>query len=91
MPEDAVSPYLAAIEQELRDVLDYHHPAATDFWQMLYYHMGWESLTHPPTVRGKRLRPLLTVLCTAAAGGLVRRPPICRERRTPPQLYAGAR
>ena len=60
---------MAAIEQELRDVLDYHHPAATDFWQMLYYHMGWESLDQPHTVRGKRLRPLLTVLCTAAAGG----------------------
>lgn len=67
--EDAVIRYLAAIEQELRDVLDYHHPAATDFWQMLYYHMGWESLDQPHTVRGKRLRPLLTVLCTAAAGG----------------------
>ena len=67
--QDVVSSYLAAIEQELRDVLDYHHPAATDFWQMLYYHMGWESLDQPRTVRGKRLRPLLTVLCTAAAGG----------------------
>jgi hypothetical protein len=38
--EDVVSNYRAAIEQELRDILDYHHPAATDLWQMLYYHIG---------------------------------------------------
>ena len=67
--EAIVSRYLAAIEQELRDILGYHSPAATEFWQMLYYHMGWERLEQSHTVPGKRIRPLLTVLCTAAAGG----------------------
>jgi geranylgeranyl diphosphate synthase type I len=67
--ENAVDHYLAAIEQELRDVLGYHRSPAIDFWQMLYYHMGWECLDQPHAVRGKRLRPLLTVLCTSAAGG----------------------
>jgi geranylgeranyl diphosphate synthase type I len=61
--------YIVAIEQELRDILGYHSPAATDFWQMLYYHMGWEHLDQPPVLGGKRIRPLLTVLCAAAAGG----------------------
>jgi geranylgeranyl diphosphate synthase type I len=67
--QDRVSTYLGAIEQELRATLGYHRPATTEFWQMLYYHMGWEQLDQPPAVSGKRLRPLLTVLCTAAAGG----------------------
>jgi geranylgeranyl diphosphate synthase type I len=67
--EDIVGQYLVAIEQELRDVLGQQSPAATEFWQMLYYHMGWDHLDQPHAVRGKRLRPLLTVLCTAAAGG----------------------
>ena len=61
--------YLAAIEQELCTILGYHSPASTEFWQMLYYHMGWEQLDQPPAVSSKRLRPLLTVLCAAAAGG----------------------
>jgi geranylgeranyl diphosphate synthase type I len=67
--EDIVSQYLSAIEQEMRDVLEQQNPAATEFWQMLYYHMGWEHLDQPRAMYGKRLRPLLTVLCTAAAGG----------------------
>jgi geranylgeranyl diphosphate synthase type I len=37
--------------------------------QMLHYHMGWECLDQPSTKAGKRTRPLLTLLCTAAAGG----------------------
>jgi geranylgeranyl diphosphate synthase type I len=60
---------MMAIEHELRNILCYHNPVTTDFWQMLYYRMGWEHLDQPPTVSGKRIRPLLTVLCTAAAGG----------------------
>src|SRR5262245_59869795 len=46
--EDMVSQDLAAIEEELRAVLGSRRPAATEFWQMLYYHMGWEHLDQPP-------------------------------------------
>jgi geranylgeranyl diphosphate synthase type I len=69
IPEAQVAGYMAAIEQELRDILGYPRPAATDFWYMLYYHMGWEHIDQPPVRGGKRLRPLLTLLCAAAAGG----------------------
>jgi geranylgeranyl diphosphate synthase type I len=36
---------------------------------MLEYHMGWAGEGAGPQVTGKRVRPLLTLLCTAACGG----------------------
>jgi geranylgeranyl diphosphate synthase, type I len=36
---------------------------------MLTYHMGWEGENAGVETRGKRIRPLLLLLCTAAAGG----------------------
>ena len=36
---------------------------------MLAYHMGWEGEGAGPEARGKRIRPLIVLLCAAAAGG----------------------
>lgn len=63
---------LPLVEQEMRDVLgasDNH--SANLFRQMMHYHMGWLDETLSPTSGngGKRIRPALTLLSTAAAGG----------------------
>ncbi len=62
--------YLDAIEAELKQAVT----RANDFgnsrlYEMLAYHMGWESNPGDPLARGKRIRPLLVLLCCAAAGG----------------------
>ncbi len=36
---------------------------------MLTYHMGWEGEGAGPDAQGKRIRPLLVLLCAEAAGG----------------------
>ena len=37
--------------------------------EMLTYHMGWEGEGAGPEAQGKRIRPLLVLLCAEAAGG----------------------
>ncbi len=60
---------LPAIEAELRLALDpFPPPWYASVAEMISYHLGWDGEDRPP--RGKRLRPLLTVLCCAAAGGV---------------------
>ena len=63
--------YLPALEAEMRAVLRADDDAADPFYGMMHYHMGWadERLTPARGNRGKRIRPLLCLLCCAAAGG----------------------
>jgi geranylgeranyl diphosphate synthase type I len=57
---------LAAIEEELQSVFQERIPAAfSDVGQMVRHHFGWELGATP----GKRIRPLLSLLCAACAGG----------------------
>ncbi len=63
-----------AIEAGLRDFID--RSLKTDYLEqrselrsMLTYHMGWEGEGAGPEAQGKRIRPLLVLLCTEAAGG----------------------
>jgi len=60
---------LPAIEDELKKSLA--HPLITDYslYDMLTYHMGWTGEGAGAQVTGKRIRPLLTILSTMAAGG----------------------
>lgn len=62
--------YLDAIENELQRAAkranDFGH---TGIYQMLSYHMGWESSFEAGEKRGKRIRPLLVLLSCTAAGG----------------------
>ena len=59
---------LSATEAELRLTLEGFPPAwYRELAQMIAYHLGWEDTD--PHARGKRVRPLLTLLTCAAAGG----------------------
>jgi geranylgeranyl diphosphate synthase type I len=66
-----LTPYLVAIEQELRRVLRAPKKAIAPLYQMMAYHMGWLDRSFRPTeaYRGKRLRPLLCLLTCEAASG----------------------
>jgi geranylgeranyl diphosphate synthase type I len=61
---------LAAVEAELESVLREVLPGPyAEVEAMVRHHFGWEAGAVP----GKRVRPLLTLLCTAGAGGDWRR------------------
>ncbi len=64
---------LAAIEQELRDILEVNSlsPPKNHMYGMLHYHMGWVDKEFKPVENktGKRVRPMLCLLCCQAAGG----------------------
>lgn len=63
-------PLLSSIELELqKQVSRLDQPNTKPFHEMLTYHMGWtgEGAGHEAT--GKRIRPLMVLLCTAASGG----------------------
>jgi geranylgeranyl diphosphate synthase type I len=58
-----------AVEGELQRVV-YHscNPAYPEMVGMLAYHMGWEGEGAGKEAQGKRIRPLLTLLCADACG-----------------------
>ncbi len=67
---DFFQPYLPAIEAELqRQVARLDAPQTAPFHEMLTYHMGWGGEGAGPRARGKRIRPVMTLLTTAAFGG----------------------
>jgi geranylgeranyl diphosphate synthase type I len=58
------------IEQELQQaIIQTREPRLEDMVAMMTYHMGWEGEGAGPEARGKRIRPLIVLLCAAAAGG----------------------
>jgi geranylgeranyl diphosphate synthase type I len=60
---------ISNIEQELqRQVSRLDAPRTKPFHKMLTYHMGWTGEGAGPEATGKRIRPLLLLLCTAACG-----------------------
>lgn len=64
-----MKPLLSAIELELqRQVSRFDTPRTRPFYEMLTYHMGWTGEGAGPEATGKRIRPLLVVLCTGACG-----------------------
>ena len=64
------TPYLKAIEEELRHaVLRSEGPHLGHYDEMMAYHMGWEGEGSGLEARGKRIRPLLVLLCNDSAGG----------------------
>ncbi len=65
-----VSVMRPAIEEELKRTFDLHiSKSLPELYGMLAYHMGWEGEDAGPEAQGKRIRPLLVLLCTASAGG----------------------
>ena len=62
-----LKPLLSHIELELqRQVSRLDQPHTRHFHEMLMYHMGWTGEGAGPEATGKRIRPLLVLLCTAA-------------------------
>lgn len=57
------------IENELQTIIDEYTPAEKELKDMLYYHLGWKGEGAGPEAQGKRIRPLLVLLCCQAAGG----------------------
>jgi geranylgeranyl diphosphate synthase type I len=65
-----IQAYLPAVEDELFLRISQAGSGGTgDLQDMLAYHMGWQGEGAGPEARGKRIRPLLVLLCTTAAGG----------------------
>ena len=67
MAGPSFDPYLEAIETDLRRAaLPSDAPEFAPMAEMIAYHLGWAGDT---SGRGKRIRPLLTVLACQACGG----------------------
>ncbi len=61
---------LPSIEQALRQFLTAaENEYAAEMYEMLAYHLGWTGENAGERASGKRIRPLLVTLTTAAAGG----------------------
>lgn len=57
------------VEKELRRAIGRVDAAENALlWEMMAYHMGWEGDGAGPDAQGKRVRPMLVLLSTAAAG-----------------------
>lgn len=67
--------YLPPLEQALRDAIPTTRPGLGGHYGMIHYHLGWLDEAFEPVTSsgGKRLRPLLCLLVTEAAGGLMER------------------
>lgn len=62
-----ISDLLSPIESELqKQIARLDQPHTLEFHEMLTYHMGWTGDGAGPEAAGKRLRPLLVLLVTAA-------------------------
>jgi len=60
-------PLLSHIELELqKQISRLDAPRTKPFHEMLTYHMGWTGEGAGPEATGKRIRPLMVLLCTAA-------------------------
>lgn len=63
------SQMLPAIENELqKQVARLDQPRTAVYHEMLTYHMGWTGEGAGPEATGKRIRPLMVLLCAAASG-----------------------
>jgi geranylgeranyl diphosphate synthase type I len=64
-----IKPLLSSIELELqKQVSRLDQPRTKLFHEMVTYHMGWTGEGAGPEATGKRIRPLLVLLCASACG-----------------------
>ena len=62
-----IKPLLSAIETELqRQVERLDAPHTRTFYEMMTYHMGWTGEGAGPEATGKRIRPLMVLLCASS-------------------------
>lgn len=71
--DEQIKRLLPLIEQDLRTVLTPPDHMPADFYLMMQYHMGWVEKDGKPvdSSKGKRLRPLMSLLTADALGGSV--------------------
>ncbi len=71
--QDYLHRYLPALEAEIGAVVAASESPLRDLYGMLRYHMGWEDRDFRPISgprpTGKRIRPVLCLLCCEACGG----------------------
>lgn len=69
------APYIEAVEAEVRAVLSASDSTLSNLYSMMLYHLGWLDRQFEPIEAdaGKRVRPLLCLLCCEAVGGDWRR------------------
>ncbi|MCB0000319.1 MAG: hypothetical protein KDE56_31355, partial [Anaerolineales bacterium] len=70
--EEVIQTMIEAVEAEMQAVLVSEPTVRPAFFHMLQYHMGWVEADGTAINKGqsgKRIRPLLTMLTCAAAGG----------------------
>ncbi len=65
MLSELAAAYLPAVENEMRQVVGTAPESLAGYHEMLTYHLGWTDGADT----GKRIRPLLALLCCTAAGG----------------------
>lgn len=65
------SDFLPAIEQALKGYIEGYFPdnRYKHLRHMMAYHLGWEGDGSGRSAQGKRIRPLVVLLCCKAAGG----------------------
>jgi geranylgeranyl diphosphate synthase type I len=64
-----LKPLLSSLELELqKQVARLDAPRTKPFHEMLTYHMGWTGEGAGPEATGKRIRPLMLLLCAASCG-----------------------
>jgi geranylgeranyl diphosphate synthase, type I len=65
-----IKPILSSIESELqKQVSRLDQPRTKNFHEMLTYHMGWTGEGAGSEATGKRIRPLMVLLCASASSG----------------------
>src|SRR5215207_11536452 len=63
------SALLSDIERELqKQISRLDTPRTKGFHDMLTYHMGWTGEGAGPEATGKRIRPIMLLLCTSSCG-----------------------
>jgi geranylgeranyl diphosphate synthase type I len=69
--DQAFARLLPPIEEELEGIVRASDPSLDAYYGMMRYHMGWvdSELRPVESKSGKRLRPVLCLLCCEAAGG----------------------
>ena len=61
---------LPAVEEELHQAVERTtNPVYPALRGMMTYHLGWEGAGAGPEAQGKRIRPLIVLLCAEASGG----------------------
>jgi geranylgeranyl diphosphate synthase type I len=63
--------YLPPLEAEMQAIVKASNPHLADFFGMMRYHLGWADAEFNPcqAMVGKRVRPVLCLLCCEACGG----------------------